>query len=100
MRHLWGEAGYAGPGTIGGGGDGKEVWGTATMTEEDNITAEAAELMILHNVPADFRRFVSRLLPLWGWCCGGVGERVRCYYTIFWVFIRLSHDTVFRDLKR
>ena len=91
MRHLWGEAGYAGPGTIGGGGDGKEVWGTATMTEEDNITAEAAELMILHNVPADFRRFVFRLLPLWGWCCGGVGERVRCAHEMkMWLVLSNS----------
>ena len=49
-----------GPGTIwGGGGDGKEVWETATMAEEDSIMAEAVKLMKLHNVPSDFRQFAS-----------------------------------------
>ena len=44
---------------MGGGGDGKEVWETATMAEEDNIMEQAAELMKLHKVPRDFRQFVS-----------------------------------------
>ena len=49
-----------GPGTIWGGGcDGKEVWETATMAEEDSIMAEAVKLMKLHNVPSDFRQFAS-----------------------------------------
>ena len=55
---------------MGGGGEGKEVWETATMAEEDKIMEEAAKLMKLHKVPSDFRQFVSD-------CCrigGGADE--------------------------
>ena len=54
-----------GPGTETGDGDG-EGWDTGTIEEEDAIMAEAARLMKLWKVPADFRQFLSD-------CCRLVG---------------------------